>query len=82
LKLLLDAAIAKFGGSVIEDRLQDASFVDETFGLEVVQCLCQLAWHFFVRRQFANQLSPRVFALRQKPKRTSFERQLKPRLSH
>jgi hypothetical protein len=79
---LLDSAIAQFGRAVIENRLQDAGFVDETFGLKVVQCLCQLAWHFLVRGQFANQLSPRVFALRQKPQRTSFEGQLKPRLSH
>jgi hypothetical protein len=82
LKLLLDSAIAQLGRAVIENRFQDAGFVDETFGLEVVECFCQLAWHFFVGGQFANQLSPRVFALRQKPQRTSFEGQLKPGLSH
>jgi hypothetical protein len=79
---LFDAAIAQFGSAVIDDGLQDAGFVNETFGLEVVQCLCQFAWHFFMGGQLANQLSPRVFALRQKPQRTSFEGQLKPRLSH
>ena len=36
LELLFDAAIAQFGGAVIEDRLQDPGFVNETFGLELV----------------------------------------------
>ena len=82
LKLLFNAPIAQFGGAMVENGRQDAGFVDETFGLEVVEGLCQLAWHLLVRGQFANQLSPRVFALRQKPQRTSFEGQLKPGLSH
>jgi hypothetical protein len=82
LELLLDAAIAQLGGAVVDDRFQHTRFVDETFGLQIVQGLGQFARHFFVGRQFANQLSPRVFALRQKPQRTSFEGQLKPRLSH
>ena len=74
-ELLADARGAHDAGAAVEHRVDHARFTDEILGLQIVQKGREIVSLLYMLGQFALQLRPRMFALREQPQGAAFERE-------